>query len=524
MIVRESGGVKVILVDRLPPEVLAKVQALYARRPESMEEHLKGVYAEMRARLVEILAQHDIAQSAVETAVRGDRDSDTSLVDAIMAFMDSDGASAAKFMDSWYVNYNHKSIGDCAVGGVLGVEGLSELACKALQHWGLFSGQQTSTRAVNVSLAKIVDPLGTPASRAVLDRWMAFYTSSQDAQRKEVAHRFPRQDGESEKDYLGAVNMRAFDSLRGWLPAGLTTQTSVAMNLRQVADHLTWLLVHPLEEVRRLARMLQGILRERYPSSGSFGGSAALSGIGTKGAKPEEAARRDACVAATAAAWTYQHPDTRPGSRYPILGGMAVEFSHSIVGLDDLTPYAEVLRTRELGCVLPRCMDDLGQATATFMLDWGAWRDIERQRAGVCRVPMLTTEYGFEAWYVEQLPNALAQAADELLKEQIAAIEQLTDDPLLRQYYIPFGFRVPTTLTYTLPIWVYVLELRTGPTVHPTLRRAMLSVADEFEREFNCRGSSGVPLFIDRSPDAMSVRRGRQTIEKRDPQPAQGDN
>ena len=52
----------------------------------------------------------------------------------------------------------------------------------------------------------------------------------------------------------------------------------------------------------------------------------------------------------------------------------------------------------------------------------------------------------------------------------------------------------------------------------------MLSVADEFEREFNCRGSSGVPLFIDRSPDAMSVRRGRQTIEKRDPQPAQGDN
>lgn len=531
MIVREENSVRVILVDRLPPEVLAKVQALYARRPESMEVHLGSIYAEMR--------------EALRAEIRSwNFEPNETCLDAIMAFMDSDGASAAKFMEQWYVGYGHASVGDCAVGAVLGIEGISQLACKALQHWPLFSGLETSTRAVDFAKAELCDPIGTPASKAVLDRWMAFYNGSQGRVAAEVRRRYPRQErvlceacrehldncpnpapgsrdgcggvgcvrGENEKTYESAVKMRTFDILRGVLPAAIKTQTSLAMNLRQLSDHLTWALVHPLEEVRRVARLLQSVLRERYPASGSFGGSAALSGVGTKGTSAEEAAARDAWVTATAAEWTYHDENDRPGRGNRPNSLELGEFSTTVdVGVLRLPGYRKLLRTRPRGCVLPRVLDGYGTCTASFLLDWGAWRDIERQRSMTCRVPMLTMEYGFEEWYLEQLPDDLRGEAETLICEQAYDIERLTDDLLLRQYYIPMGFRVPTTLTGPLPAWAYVLELRTGPNVHPTLRNAMLEVAADFERTFG----DAVPLHLDRRPDVWSVRRGVQVIEKR---------
>jgi hypothetical protein len=70
---------------------------------------------------------------------------------------------------------------------------------------------------------------------------------------------------------------------------------------------------------------------------------------------------------------------------------------------------------------------------------------------------------------------------------------------------------VPCTVTYGLPALLYVLELRSGKHVHPSLRRVIHSMVKKFQHEY-----PDVALHVDMDPDDWSVRRGEQTItEKR---------
>jgi thymidylate synthase ThyX len=497
MLKREQDGVKVILVDNIHPENAAMAQALYARSAASAEVVLQQLEDSQRAAFAKVaIDRHCLLDDAL-------------LDDVVAVAGNNDACARARRLHEQYaVNYGHLSILDCGFTYVF-VEGVTELACKAIQHWPLFSGQQTSTRAVDVTKARIVDPLNTAASRRVIARWMDFHVECAGAVEDYTRERYPQREGESDKDYGNAVKYRSFDVRRGFLPAGLTTQTAVAMNLRQWSDHLTWLLVHPLEEVRRVARLIQAMLRERYPASGSFGGSAAVSGIGVRGTTPEVAAARAAWYEKVGAEWTYQDPRFRPHRSRPI---DEVEFSTTVdLSTLDIDYYAAIFRDRPPGCVLPRFLDDLGTCTASFLCSWGDWRDIERQRAGTCRVPLVTPEYGFADWYLEQLPPLWRARAEELIDEQHSAICLLTEDEVVRQHYVAFGFRVPTTLTYSLPIWAYVLELRTGKTIHPALRREILKVAKLFRERFGARA----PLHIDDAPDVWDMRRGKQVIEQR---------
>lgn len=52
---------------------------------------------------------------------------------------------AEKFMEIYFVNYGHKSIGDCGVVAMW-IDGLSMVATKQFESWPLYSGQETSTR------------------------------------------------------------------------------------------------------------------------------------------------------------------------------------------------------------------------------------------------------------------------------------------------------------------------------------------------------------------------------------------
>jgi len=172
-----------------------------------------------------------------------------------------------------------------------------------------------------------------------------------------------------------------------------------------------------------------------------------------------------------------------------------------------LSPYTEVLQSRPKGSVLPHFMTDLGQLSFAFYLDFGSFRDIQRHRNGVCRMPMLTMHYDFEPWYLEQLDEELAQEAKTILAFYKGAISMATQDPKIRQYYIPLGFRVPCQVTYALPAALYVMELRSSKTVHPTLRKITHWMAGQFRRKF-----PNVALHADLDPDDWTIRRGQQTI------------
>jgi thymidylate synthase ThyX len=444
----EGAGRKLMLVDDLPPEDLAMLQGLYSRSAESVETHFDRV---------------------------------------------AKGGSS-RFMENYVAGYNHKSIADCGTT-TLFIEGVSLLAAKAIQDWPLYSGQETSTRYIDMAKQPMIDPVDSPESLTIQRRWLQFYTESRAEVERHVQAQHPQREGESDKAYAGAVKARTFDILRGFLPAGITTQLSWHTNLRQAGDHLNGLCRHPSAEIQAIGLELRALLTHAYPDSGLAKNLPSVSGV-----KADRDAERDAWDARVTAETTYV-------TALPGPSGTFFDFNFLRLSRSERA----LLADRPRGCVLPHFMTMVGAARILSFLDFGSFRDLQRHRNGVCQMPLLTMAHGFESWYLEQLPLGLHPRVHGLLENQARMIAALPCDEVARQYYMPLGQRVAVDAYYALPALVYILEMRSAKTVHPTLRKLILSIADAFRAELD----RPVALHIDTDVDDWTVRRGLQTIEVR---------
>ena len=427
---------KIFIYDEFNPEDTAMMQALYSRSPKSVVEHVEKVKQ----------------------------------------------SGSGKFMETFYVGYGHHSIADCGSTTIF-IEQLSILADKAVQDWQLYSGQETSTRYIDMSQQAIIDPIGTPESKNILDQWMAFYINSQETVQKHLAEKFPKKAEEDEAVYQKAIKARAFDILRGFLPAGITTQLSWHTNLRQAWDKLSLMRHHPLPEVSEIANNILSKLQEKYAHSFSHK------------LYEEQEAYRHYCMTE----YNYFQPEAVP----------TFEMTTTIKP-EALEKYADIIDQRPIKTNLPTFLAELGQITFDFILDFGSFRDIQRHRNGVCRMPLLGTKLGFDAWYLEQLPEDLQTAAIDLITSQATALEKLEATPEIKQYYTAMGFNVACQVTYGLPATVYTVELRSSRTVHPTLRKIAHQMQAALKAQF-----PKLLLHCDLEADDWDIRRGQQDIIKK---------
>lgn len=425
---------KIFVIDEFNPQDSAMLQALYSRSPRSVSEHVAKV-----------------------------RES-----------------GSGKFMEKFYVGYGHASIADCGSTTIF-IEGVSILADKAIQDWPLYSGQETSTRYVDMSKQPIIDPLQTTQSKSILDAWLNFYISSQPTMESFLAAKYPRQPEENGEVYQKAIKARGFDIMRGFLPAGITTQLSWHTNLRQAHDKLFWLRHNPIHEIRDIAENISAMLKEKYPHS-----------------------------------FSHQIVDEQEDFRKKVSGRYAYylpdeaidEFSlRTNIVPAAIARYRDIIEGRPPKTGLPHFLAELGNVTFDFLLDFGSFRDIQRHRNGVCRMPLLTAESGFNEWYLSELPENLGQEAQALIAQQKGAITQLEAPAAIKQYYIALGFNVPCRVTYGLPAAVYVIELRSGRMVHPTLRAIALKMRDALLGKF-----PDLVLHCDLTPSQWDVSRGLQDI------------
>lgn len=425
---------KIFVYDEFSPEDNAMMQALYSRSPQSVVEHAKKVRA----------------------------------------------TGSGKFMERFYVGYGHASIADCGSTTIF-IENISILGDKAIQDWPLYSGQETSTRYIDMSKQRLIDPLNTAVSKEILKKWMNFYVDSQPLLENFLTARHPRRPSEEENVYRKAVKARAFDILRGFLPAGVATQLSWHTNLRQAWDKLCLMIHHPLPEARETAEKILAILRKKYAHSFSH-----------RPAEEQEIYRRK-----IAADYFYYRPPK------PVVD---FAFQTSILPAE-LGRYKNIIKKRPPKTGLPHFLAELGIVRFDFILDFGSFRDIQRHRNGACRMPLLTTKLGFNSWYLEQLPTELRVKAERLIKEQKKAVAGLSAAPEIKQYYIAMGFKVACRFTAGLPGIVYLTELRSGQLVHPTLRRIALKMRESLIAAF-----PDLALNCDVGPAVWDVARGRQDI------------
>ncbi len=426
----------IIIEDSCGPEDNAMLQALYSRSAASVTEHLEKVKK----------------------------------------------SGSGKFMESYYVGYGHGSIGDCGSTTIF-IENVSILAAKAIQDWRLYSGQETSTRYIDMAKQPIIDPVSSAASKEIIDEWMRFYINSQERVKTHLRATHPRRAEEEEKTYERAVNARVFDILRAFLPSGIATQLSWHTNLRQAADRLALLRHHPVAEIKDLAEEILRQLKEKYPSSFSH-----------KLYEAQEAYREE-----VSKAFSYYHNPDSP----------AFDFKTNI-NPESLKPFEKIITERPIKTNLPSFLDELGGCYCDYLIDFGSSRDLQRHRNGVFRMPLVTTHFGFHNWYLDQLPSDLKTEAEILIQQQKERIDALDCDAETKQYYISLGFLVSCRTYYSLPGLIYLVELRSDTTVHPTIRPLMQQMHHALQAAL-----PSVTLYTNLNESDWDIRRGTQTIEKK---------
>jgi thymidylate synthase ThyX len=432
-----EGGGKVIVLDTgsvIDPEAQAMLQALHSRSIGGLESHLK------------ILAK------------RG----------------------PDNFMKNFYVGYGHKSIGDCGTTSIF-VEGVSMLAAKAIQDWALYSGQEASTRYIDFQIQPFKNPAGSVEGKKIVESYRKFYVDSLDPTKKYLKEQFPINEGELEKTYNKAIDARAFDILRGFLPAGSTTNLAWHTNLRQAADKVALLRHHPLLEARNIAEAIEKALLIALPNSFGHKRYAETENYNAEWMKKNY----------------YYHDKSCP------------DFSVVMNSVNtDFLP-RDVLENRPPKTELPKHLAEAGNLQLEFLLDFGSFRDIQRHRAVIQRMPLLTTEIGFEKWYINELPEELKTKAKNFLEIQKQKIEKLKISKEYMQYYIAMGYNISNRLTGNIPALVYLSELRATRFVHPTLRKKAKMIADTLSQLF---GKFGLTMHLDKEIDRFDIKRGEHDI------------
>lgn len=404
---------------------------------------------------------------------------------------------SGSFMEKFFIGYGHKSIGDC--GGVpLWIDGLSMVAAKQFENWPLFSGQETSTRYVDITGAGWLNPLrlsvenveGLLTFEKMLRGAFDFYTMALPRMKDHIRQRFPRKEEEKEALYENAVHARACDILGAFLPCGAKTNMSIVMNIRQMGEHLQQMSFDKLPEVALLAQDCIEFLAAIYPHSFPpklYPGHAEYWGN----------VRQETAY--------FAHSNNSMLDDYP-----EYHFETN-VSKESLRPWLWALRHRPKGCELPKEMRKLGSCRITHLQDYRSMRDGYRHRDGTNRIPSATVRFGFERWYLNQLFDELCRKAmshlaeiDSFYREKVI---RGSYDALSAQYIVPMGYKQPCERTLTFPATVYYVELRSGTTVHPTERTVALNVARSLRECF-----PDVILYVDESESEWDVKRGKDVI------------
>jgi thymidylate synthase ThyX len=326
---------------------------------------------------------------------------------------------SGKFMQQFYVGYAHKSIGDCGSTTIF-IENVSMLAAKAIQDSELYDGQEVSTRYVDFATQPFVNPLELGENNPQ-NRLRNFYLKALPVLKDDIKLRFPIGEGEKDDIYEKAVAARAFDILRGYLPAGAQTSLAWTSNLRQVADKLAYLRAHKLQEVREIAALIEEAVMKAHPHS-----------FTTKRYEASE-----------------DYREKYMGQNYYFAPNFMVEkviLRRNSLDTELLRAYSVTLKNRPAKTEVPRALAEIGTLQFEFLLDFGSYRDIARHRAVTQRMPLVTTKYGFQQWYLDELPDELQKEAQSLLYEVKHWWRMSTQhhgmDQAVLQYYLPMGYQV----------------------------------------------------------------------------------
>lgn len=449
----------------LPEEVIAVLFAYYSRSRD-----------DLRTNLAKLLADEEL---------------DVTEGGAVRPSMRLASEKARAFHERWVVGYGHASVAEHAVVH-LAVENVSIIVSKAIEDLRLASYTEKSTRYVVFDQRSFVDLPELPRElgdryRASCERLFATYMDLMPKVTASLKERAPREPGVTEGAYNAAIRAQACDLLRGLLPAGTRTNLGLTANARALEGLISKMLASPLAEVRGVAgKMLEASLTVTPTLVKYAAASEHRRTLAARVAEPVQAIYEPPPDGVNATVVMHQpvrviRYDKDAIERIALaLAYEGADPGLHAYGLGDALRGAtadELLRVVRASLAArgphdapPRAFE-ASSVTVELMLDYGAYRDLQRHRMLTPAAQRLSCRLGFETprelleldldgFYMEAMLRA---------REVWAAIEG--EHPMEAQYAVPLGYRVRVLWTLDIRELFHVIELRSAKQGHASYRR-----------------------------------------------------
>ncbi len=467
-----NTGRNIYTIFNLPPEVVAVLFAYVSRSPASFRENL-----------LKLIKEKDLDMgSLIESyATKG---------------MDYGSAKekAMKFHEKWVVGYGHSSVAEHAVAHIA-LEDVSILASKVIEDNRLASYTEKSTRYQIFDKGryhrpeKLMDSEFSKLYTDTCDALFDFYARSFEKAIGHMRDKHPNTEGMSDFIYESITKARACDVLRYVLPASTYTSIGMTANARAIEHMITKLLSHPLPEMKGIGESVKAEVKKLIPTLVKYAEENEY--MKKTDTDMGEIIKKCGCEGSSDDAPVKLVCHDKDAEDRVI---SAILYRYSDSDYESVMKRVRSMSTQEKAGVMEGFMKNRGRhdqplrelehANYTFdvLVDYGAFRDIQRHRICTQTNQDVTTRHGFDVPEgMEEL--GLRQEFEGLMKEASDAYEKIrTRFPKEAQYVVPLAYRKRVLLTINLRALHHMITLRSGKEGHISYRKIAWGMCDEIAR------------------------------------------
>lgn len=476
----------VFALKDLPEEVVAVLFAYYSRSADGLRDNLRR-----------LLAEGDVA--APTAGVAADED-EAELLAA--------REKARAFHEKWVVGYGHSSVAEHAIVH-LALEDVSILASKVIEDARLASFTEKSTRYVVFDESKYYTPPSLsdgPLAGLYAEtcrHLLGTYARLMDETIAQVQARRPRAEKQTERGWNAACKAGACDILRYLLPASTLTNIGMTANARTLERLITKMASEPLEECVALAEDIKREAQQIVPTLIKYADRSVY--LSDTAEALETAASESGYLAESRAAFERASGAYTPGEghlfppensvrivRAPeepdIDLAAALLYEHTTLEWEDVRQamanqppdvraaiIAEAVAGPEHGGRRGRFDQPLRALehlyyTFEILVDYGAFRDIQRHRMATQTRQRLTTDWGY-ALPAEVEEFGLAETFHDCMERAASAYRAIAEhDPHAAQYVLPMAYRIRVLFTWNLRELHHFISLRSSKQGHISYR------------------------------------------------------
>lgn len=468
----------VFVVENVPEEVVAVLFAYYSRSKESL-----------RRNLLKLIQDRDI-ELADPATVRDD-------AGERLAFARE---KARQFHEKWVVGYGHASVAEHAVAHIA-IEDVSIVVSKVIEDNRLASYTEKSTRYVVFDPEKYYkapELESTPFAdvyRDTVDSLMRTYADLTPAVTEKIKEWVPRREGQTEAGYNAACRAKTCDILRYLLPAATFTNIGLTINGRALEHMITKLLSEPLAEARNFGASIKREAEKVVPTLLKYADHSPYIDetrqvIMRLAAEVEFEASSDLAVDKNTNRVSLIDWDEDAEDRLVA----AILFEHTTAAATRVRNSVRVMPIEEKRRVIEEYLARRGKwdeplralehvsYTFEIVVDYGAFRDIQRHRMATQTTQLLTDALGYET-PPELVEFGYRDVFDRLMERAAEAHRTIAADfPFESQYVLPLAFRKRALFTWNLRSLNHFISLRSAKQGHASYREIAQKVYGEIER------------------------------------------